>query len=182
MTEQKVWDPFGTGLKKQAPGSQLARRAELEPALLQWMSEGKTLRAFCREHDVSYRAIYYWRKKDKAFAELFEAAREQGGDAIADECLAIADTPLEADRVTIDEFGLKKVTRGDAVQHRKMQIWTRLQLLAKWFPHKYGDKLQVGGAADLPPVQLSNEERIARIKQLQDRVFNRTEEDDVRRN
>jgi hypothetical protein len=34
--------------------------------------------------------------------------------------------------------------------HRKLRIETRLKLLAKWNPKKYGDKVQVGGDAENP--------------------------------
>jgi hypothetical protein len=34
--------------------------------------------------------------------------------------------------------------------HRKLQIETRLKLLAKWNPKKYGDRVQLAGDADSP--------------------------------
>jgi hypothetical protein len=34
--------------------------------------------------------------------------------------------------------------------HRKMQIETRLKLLACWNPKKYGNKVALGGDADNP--------------------------------
>ena len=40
-----------------------------------------------------------------------------------------------------------------AVQRNKLRIWTRLELLKTWNPKKWGDKVQHGGAADLPPIR-----------------------------
>ncbi|MNT50547.1 hypothetical protein D3C72_1874720 [compost metagenome] len=34
-----------------------------------------------------------------------------------------------------------KVKRGDMLGHRKLQIETRLKLLAKWNPKRYGDRM-----------------------------------------
>ena len=42
------------------------------------------------------------------------------------------------------------VVEEDMLGHRKLQIETRLKLLAKWNPQKYGDKVQVGGDAENP--------------------------------
>ena len=39
------------------------------------------------------------------------------------------------------------------MQHAKLRIDTRLKLLAKWNPRKWGDKLAVGGAEDLPAIR-----------------------------
>lgn len=69
--------------------------------------------------------------------------------------MEIADTPnigqVEESSVT----GIK-VTRSDMTQHRKLQVWTRLQLLAKWAPKKYGESIrqELTGAGG-GPVQMS---------------------------
>lgn len=85
-------------------------------------------------------------------AESIAQARARGYDALAEECLQIANTPLEGQETTTDEKGTS-VKKGDMLGHRKLQIETRLKLLAKWDPRRYGDKLAVGGADDLPPLK-----------------------------
>jgi len=103
--------------------------------IIEWISEGKTLRDWCRiEGNVSFRAVYDWIEKDANFASRFARAREVGGHAIANECLAI-----------IDEMPPPSATGGtDAghVQWQKARVETRLKLLAKWFPKQYGDRIQ----------------------------------------
>ena len=37
------------------------------------------------------------------------------------------------------------VTEEDMLGHRKLQIETRLKLLAVWDPKRYGNKMQIGG-------------------------------------
>jgi hypothetical protein len=86
--------------------------------------------------------VYLWMAKDKEFAERFAHAREIGLDVIAEETLAIANTPVEGVRIEESDTGTKTV-KEDALGHRKLQIETRLKLLAKWNPKKYGDKLDI---------------------------------------
>lgn len=125
---------------------------ELEEELIEWISNGRTLRDFCRqENKPAWRTVYGWLDANEEFSARFARARELGADAIAQEALQIADTTQEGVTLTTDEKGTKEV-RGDMLGHRKLQIETRLKLLAKWFPQKYGEKTEhtING-----PVQLN---------------------------
>lgn len=116
------------------------------------LCEGEPLRAICREdHMPSWRTIYDWIGADDSFAARIARARELGQDAIAEDILHIADTPMEGVETEISETG-KKEKRGDMLGHRKLQIETRLKLLAKWNPKKYGERLQseLTGAGGVP--------------------------------
>jgi len=97
----------------------------------------------------AWTAIYAWAAQDKALSERIAQAREQGYDAIAEDLLAIADTPLMGDTETSSANGLT-ITRQDMLGHRKLQIETRLKLLAKWNPKKYGDRQILAGDKDNP--------------------------------
>jgi hypothetical protein len=44
------------------------------------------------------------------------------------------------------------ITRQDMLGHRKLLIETRLKLLAKWNPKKYGDRQILAGDKDNPIV------------------------------
>lgn len=105
------------------------------------ISGGETLRAICREEDKpTWVTIYRWLESDSEFKLRFAQARELGFDAIAEEALQIADTPVEGIKYENGPLGSKEV-REDMLGHRKLQIETRLKLLAKWSPKKYGDKI-----------------------------------------
>lgn len=105
-------------------------------AVIAWISEGKTLRDFCRQPQMpSHRTIYDWLEDDEEFALRFARAREAGHDVIADECFQIAD-----EMPPTDENGR---TDSGFVAWQKNRIWTRTQLLAKWNPKKYGEKVGV---------------------------------------
>lgn len=116
------------------------------------VSEGEPLAAVCRDMQIGLTTWYEWVKARPALAEAIARAREAGFDMIAVEALKIADTPVEGVREKSTALGLE-VTREDMLGHRKLQVETRLKLLAKWDPKRYGEKIAVGGADDLPAIQ-----------------------------
>jgi hypothetical protein len=73
-------------------------------------------------------------------------AREIGYDAMAEDCLRIADDAANDWMET--EHGPR--LNAEHVQRSKLRIETRLKLLAKWNPKKYGERVQVAGDADAP--------------------------------
>ena len=118
--------------------------AEIAGAICERVANGETLRAICREDDFpGHSTVYRWLDENQEFAGLFGRARAQGEDVIAQECLAIADTPVEGVETTVKPDGSVEEKRGDMLGHRKLQIETRLKLLAKWNPKKWGDKQHI---------------------------------------
>lgn len=142
---------MATGNKRgRPPGDTLYPNKEtIKDQLVAWLAEGKTLRDFCRQDEMpSFGAIYKWLQEDKDFDQRFAHARVIGHDVIADECASLADTePL----AVYDEAGNKRYDPG-SIAWRKMQIETRLKLLAKWSPKKYGDKTILAGDDENPVV------------------------------
>ena len=130
--------------------------AQYLPEIHAWIESGKTLREYCRqEGKPSYGTVYDWleedAKKDKVESARFARARDLGEQQILQECMEIADTPMIGEIVTIKPDG-KEIKRADMIEHRKLRIDTRLKLLAKWNPKKYGDKLEHSGDPDRPLV------------------------------
>lgn len=128
------------------------------------LAEGEPLRAICRDaHMPAWRTVYDWIEVNEDFAARIACARKLGFDAIAEQALEIADTPVVGEE-TEDDGDKVKVKRGDMLGHRKLQVETRLKLLAKWCPAKYGDRtaMELTGA-DGGPVQISDTERAAKI-------------------
>ena len=109
------------------------------------LSAGETLRSICRdEHMPGWTAIYDWLHKNEEFSGRIARARELGEDAIAQECVDIADNAANdwMERLDKEKAGAGWLLNGDHVQRSKLRIDTRLKLLAKWNPKKYGDKVQ----------------------------------------
>lgn len=129
---------------------------ELKDEICSRVENGETLRSICREEGKPhFTSVYDWMKKDEAFALRFAHARESGHDAIAEECLVIADES-GADAVYDEKTGNIKVD-GEVIQRAKLRIETRLKLLAKWNPKKYGESTQLKLAdADGNKLPISN--------------------------
>lgn len=102
------------------------------------VSKGEPLASVCRTEGYPSTVTWYdWMKGDADLSERFARAREAGFDAIARDVLEIADDdPGTTPQGTVD---------GAEVMNRKLRIETRLKLLAKWDPKRYGDKVQVDG-------------------------------------
>ena len=119
---------------------------DIADELVTWISEGKTLREFCRQEGMpSYGAVYDWIEKDAEFASRFARARVIGEEVIHQQCLDIADHTQIGEIVTQKADGTTEIKTADMLEHRKLRIYTRLQLLAKWNPKKYGEKTQLTG-------------------------------------
>ena len=96
---------------------------EIEKVCLM-LSEGISLRRIARELEMPESTLRYWLASDpEAFAHSTRA-RELGCDALADECLEIADD--------------KALDPTD----KRIRIDTRIRLIGKW-SQRYSDKLTV---------------------------------------
>lgn len=136
-------------------GRQSTFSQKVADEIVERLSDGEPLRQICRSEGMpAWRTVYGWMDADKEFAARIARGRELGEEAIAQECLRIADTPLVGTKTTTKASGVE-TTETDMIEHRRLQIDTRLKLLAKWNPKKWGDKVAIGGASDLPPVETS---------------------------
>lgn len=109
------------------------------------MSLGEPLRQICRdEHMPHWTVVYDWQTADKAFSLRIAHARELGEEAIAQDCLDIADNATNDWMESHGKDGgeLYKLN-GEHIQRSKLRIETRLKLLAKWNPRKWGEKVDL---------------------------------------
>lgn len=129
---------------------------EIAREICRQLAEGVPLREICRQDGMpEWRTIYDWMVKDDAavaagggagLSASIARAREIGYDAMAEDCLRIADDASNDWMET--EHGPR--LNGEHVQRSKLRIETRLKLLAKWNPKKYGERVAVAGDADSP--------------------------------
>lgn len=138
--------PSTSTLDEPRPTTRIGRPAEPVPQgfadeIVEWIANGKTLRAFSQQPGrPSWRTIYDWIRKDPAFRERFERARQIGFDSLAEECLEIADE-LPADGRCDARF----------VRQQRLRIQTRLKVLARWCPGRYGSRIAMGGGRAVQP-------------------------------
>lgn len=138
-------------------------KAEAQARIVELMCEGRTLSSICRDEPgmPARQRVYEWIEADPEFAKAMDRARDLGADAIAEEALRIADTTEEGVELEIGSEGTTKEKRGDMLGHRKLRVETRLKLLAKWHPQRYGDKVTAEHVGkDGGPVQFERIERV----------------------
>lgn len=128
---------------------------EIAAEIAQRLSTGEPLAKICRdEHMPDRTTVWDWTNSDPAFSQLVAHARAQGLDALAAQCLEISDTPQEGVTLVTKEDGKVEERRGDMIGHRKLQIETRLKLLAIWDPKRFGSKVALtGGSPDDAPIR-----------------------------
>jgi hypothetical protein len=118
--------------------------------IVAWIAEGKTLREWCRiDGNPSFGTVYNWKNKDAEFAERIARARESGEEAIFEECMEIMDDGHNDWEET--KFGPR--INPEVVQRSKLRVWGRIELLKRWNPKKYGDRLAHTGSDGEGPVQ-----------------------------
>lgn len=113
--------------------------------IVERLSQGEPLRQICRdEHMPGWRVVYDWIRDDEKFAAHIAHARELGFDAIAEDTIEIADDARNdwMERLDKEDVPVGYQLNGDHVQRSKLRIETRLKLLAKWSPKKYGERTQ----------------------------------------
>ena len=138
---------------KKATGRPSTYDPETAHKICEMLSDGIPLRQICRMDGMPpWRTVYSWMARDEDLSAHIARAREVGYDAIAEECLQIADTPQLGQKQVMSDEGAT-TTIEDMLGHRKLQIETRLKLLAKWRPEKYGDKTLIAGDPNGAPIK-----------------------------
>jgi hypothetical protein len=139
---------------KKKMGRPTKRTPELEARLLDLLEKGKMLITICEAEDMPGRAnIYKWSDEDADFRDRIRLAREKGHDAIAEECLKIADYSA-LDTLINEKTGNPHADR-EWIARSRLRVDTRLRLLAKWSPKKYGDKIEVENTGNAPILQFN---------------------------
>lgn len=123
---------------------------ELADEICNRIAEGESLRAICRGDNVPPAGtILRWVTEKEAFREQYEFAMEQRAEGLFDEMFEIAD------ETCLDTISTKDGERPNAewISRSRLRVDVRKWALSKMMPKKYGDKVQIGGAPDLPPIQ-----------------------------
>jgi hypothetical protein len=120
---------------------------EIADAICRRLAEGEPLRAICRDEGMPDReTVRRWLDADETFRGQYAQAREQGLDALAEQCLEISDD--ERHDWVMTKKGM--LTDEVAIGRARLQVDTRKWLLAKMAPKKYGDRIDVGNADGKP--------------------------------
>jgi len=136
-------------------------------AILSRIASGESMNKICSEPEMPTRKSFYeWVANDDALRDRYAYAMSVRADFLFDELIDIADTPREGVKTKIDDTGKTEETRGDMIEHRRLQVDARKWYLSKLAPKKYGDKVNLehtGADGGAVKVEVSDTERARRI-------------------
>lgn len=129
------------------------RSPAIENAIVEGISRGITLKELCRDLKIGYTTVWGW-MEDEAFAARMARARAMGFDALVDEMIEIAD---DARNDWMDRKDAKAdtppVRNPENVARSRLRIETRMRVLARWYPLRFGGMAgRIGGMGGLATI------------------------------
>jgi len=129
-------------------GRPTKRTPEVVERIIQELSSGKPMTLICAPDDMpADRTVREWADTDEELSAAIARAREAGFDQIALDALAIADEVDDRDTI-VTERG--EMPNKEWIMRSKLRVETRLKLLSKWDPKRYGDRLAIAGDEGAP--------------------------------
>ena len=125
---------------------------ELLAKILDRVASGEPLSKVCSTANMPTRKAFFdWVAKDDSIRVKYEFAMHMRADLYAEEIIEISDeTHVEA---KYDGEDVRLALDATAVARNRLRVDTRKWLAAKMNAKKYGDKVAIGGAEDLPAIQ-----------------------------
>lgn len=127
------------------------QREKAIKAVIAGLRKGTPLTVICSADGMPCDdTIRDWAEADAELGREIARARDTGFDTIAMEALAIADAAENDTKAGKDGA---EVPNSEWITRSRLRVETRLKLLAKWDPKRYGDKQLIGSDPDnpLPP-------------------------------
>lgn len=133
---------------------------ELVAEICARLSTGEPMAVICRDaHMPDRTTVWDWAQASADLSQRIARARDDGFDAIAADCLQIADQPNK--RITADGEAHESDPQRD-----KLRVDTRLKLLAKWDPKRYGERLDVTAQVNTHVTSLPDADLLAELARL----------------
>jgi hypothetical protein len=141
---------------RKGPGRPSDYTEDIAAAICARLVEGESLKAICREDGMpAASTVFVWLESHEEFRTKYARARELQAELQVDEMTEIADNGqndwMERKNAAGEIIGWKE--NGEALTRSKMRLEQRRWNAEKLLPKKYGAKVAIGGADDLPPVK-----------------------------
>lgn len=131
-------------------GAKTSYTQEKADSICEQLSEGIPLREICRQESMpAWRTVYDWAEANGEFGTAIARARTRGFDAIAEDCLVIADDTSKDTIIVGSDDNAREAANTEWIGRSKLRIETRLKLLAKWDPKRYGEKLDMNHSGSM---------------------------------
>ena len=121
---------------------------ELVDAACAYIANGGTLSRFATAVGTYRQLLLKWLRKKPEWKAKYAAAKDEQVDAMAEDAVTIASEPVMVEDVfeSYDGNGnliRRDIKRSDATYARKLAVATRTDIIKKWAPEKYGEKIEV---------------------------------------
>lgn len=138
-------------------GVELDREA-LVPQICARLATGKeSLTDICKDLGMTRTTFNSWRAKYPDVDAVAQEAKDDGYDALAYDCLDIADDNTRDWKIELRGRNEVVVVDTEVVMRSRLRVETRLKLLARWDPKRYGDRIhQTVTGLDDGPVQVED--------------------------
>lgn len=100
---------------------------EFQKEFCELLSDGSTIKAALRLYGLNYAKYYHYRKKNPEFGKMVDMAVDVGYDALADECIEIADKPCLS-KIEVQQAKLRIETRIEILQRKSKRYNPRQQI------------------------------------------------------
>lgn len=138
--------------------------AELASKICAELALGRSLRTVCKDESLPCMStVFNWFRLYPEFLEQYTRAKEESADAMAEECLDIADDGTNDYMERLDKDGecVGYQVNGEHIQRSRLRVETRKWLMAKMKPKKYGEKIvQEQTGPNGGPIQFQNVEEL----------------------
>jgi hypothetical protein len=133
---------------------------ELAAEICDRLGKGEPLTVICRdEHMPSDGTVRAWQEVHANFSDDIACARARGFDLIALDALAIADDKTHDTIMVGEGENEREAANTEWISRSKLRVETRLKLLAKWDPKRYGEKIQQEHSGELTLLGLAERMR-----------------------
>jgi len=154
--KKKAGKPAKKAVKAPAK-RKVGRPSKYTPALADkicdLIAQGQSLVKICKAENMPSRiAVLRWVSQDEEFRDKYTHARELQAEFYAEQIIEISDD--SARDMRLDGNG-EEVVDHDHIARSRLRVDARKWYASKVAPKKWGDKLQHGGADDLPPIRQS---------------------------
>lgn len=129
------------------------------------IANGESLRTICASETMpAASTVFKWLAERKDFSEQYARAREDQADFYAEQIVEIADEEVTMIKRGKHQPGGSDEDDGEvevafdptAVARNRLRVDARKWYASKLAPKKYGEKVAIGGADDLPAIKGEN--------------------------
>ena len=127
---------------------------EIAEEICRRLANGESLLGICADKPDYFperAVIYQWLDQKPEFLDMYKKARAKQADSLLDECARIADDGSQDIKTKIGRDGREyEYIDHEHINRSRLRVETRLRMIEKLAPRKYGTKLELSGDSDSP--------------------------------